>query len=122
MIDINKLLNLFLNNVKAVHRHLNLREADLHTMKLLGLVLQFVLHLLEVVKLGGHLRSLNFVFNLRFIWKLVHSLLDGLLVKVDQAHVFLEVFQLLIYSLFFHSEAIIVLKFDQRSLGHDLVD
>ena len=56
-----------------------------------------------------------------FGFEFIHSLVDGILVEVDQAHVLLEIFQLSIYSLLFDFEAIVVSELHLSSFGLNLV-
>lgn len=76
----------------------------------------------EIIQLDRDLRSLDLLIKLIFIRKFINRLLNGLLVEVDQTHVFLEVFQLLINTCLFHSKAVIVPQFGVCPLSLDLVD
>lgn len=113
--------NLFVNDVEAVHTHLDLRKAYLDFLQSLSLLFELILYFLEVLDFVGNLRStLDFIILTAL--KFLDCFLNGIFVKIDEAHVLLEIFELLVDPLFFHLKAIVVSQFDLRSLGFDLVD
>ena len=96
-------------------------EADLDFLKPLSLLFQFFLDLLEVVDLVcdfGATRELLSLLLFKFLYGLCHSFF----VEVDQAHMLLEVFKLVVYSLLFDLKAIVVSQLDLCSLGFNLLN
>ena len=123
MVDVYELLYLFFDDVEAIHRYLNLWETDLNFLQFLGLILKFILHLLEIIQFHRHFGSLDFLIGLSdgMLAQLIYRLLDCLLVEVDETNVLFEVFKLLINSGLLHSKAVVVLEFDLCSLSLNLV-
>jgi hypothetical protein len=86
---------------------LDLGETYLDFLQSLSLLFQLVLYLLEVLDFVRDFGSpLNFIILSAL--KFFDCLLNGIFVEVDEAHVLLEVFKLLIDPLFFHLKAIVV--------------
>jgi hypothetical protein len=86
---------------------LDLGETYLDFLQSLSLLFQLVLYLLEVLNFVRNFGStLNFIILSAL--KFFDCLLNGIFVEVDEAHVLLEVFKLLIDPLFFHLKAIVV--------------
>ena len=91
----------------------------------MGLVLQLILHLLEVVKLVGCFRAtLNLGVQklLRCYCKFIYCFLHRFLVEVNETQMSFEVFEFLIYSTLLHFETFVVLQFHLSSLSLDFVD
>jgi len=125
MVDVDQMFYFFLDCLEAVHRHLHLREADLDLLEFECLLVQLVLHLLEIVKFGTDLgATLEFrVCELNCsLAEFVYCFLDCLFVKVYQAHMLLEILKLLINPKLLHSKTIVVPQFHMSSLFLNLVD
>ena len=121
MEDGNELLNFLVDDLKAIHGHLDLRVTDLHLLQPLGLLFQLILNLFEVFYFVCNLGpARDFIGMAGF--ELFDDLAHSLLVEVYQTHMLLKVLQLLINPLLFHFEAVIVFQFNQGSVRLYLVN